>query len=66
MELDSILMMHYILANQQEICLVLKISAKIDIILKTMNEGDKESLYITSIIYEKNIVVEKLPTFIRP
>ena len=31
--------------------------------LETMNEGNKESLYITSIIYGKNIVVEKLPAF---
>ena len=28
-----------------------------------MNEGNKESLYITSIIYGKNIVAEKLPIF---
>ena len=28
-----------------------------------MNEGNKESLYITSIIYGKNIVAEKLPVF---
>ena len=28
-----------------------------------MNEGNKESLYITSIIYGKKIVVEKLSTF---
>ena len=34
MELNSILVMHHILANQQEICLVLKISVKMDIILK--------------------------------
>ena len=34
MELNSILVMHHILENQQEICLVLKISAKMDIILK--------------------------------
>ena len=34
MELDSILMVYYILANQKEIFLVLKIYAKIDIILK--------------------------------
>ena len=31
--------------------------------IETMNEGNKESLYITSIIYGKNIVVEKLMTF---
>ena len=31
--------------------------------IETMNEGNKESLYITSIIYGKNIVAEKLPTF---
>ena len=34
MELNSILVMHHILANQQEIFLVLKISVKMDIILK--------------------------------
>ena len=62
MELDSILIMHYLLANQQEICLVLKISAKMDNI-KTMNVGNKESLYITFIIYGEKIVAEKLPTF---
>ena len=28
-----------------------------------MNEGSKESLYITSIIYRKKIVGEKLSTF---
>ena len=28
-----------------------------------MNEGNKESLYITSIIYRKNIVAEKIPVF---
>ena len=28
-----------------------------------MNEGNKESLYITSIIYGTEITVEKLPTF---
>ena len=28
-----------------------------------MNEGNKENLYITSIIYGKKIVAEKLPTF---
>ena len=28
-----------------------------------MNEGNKESLYITSIIYGKNIVAEKLSAF---
>ena len=28
-----------------------------------MNVGNKESLYITSIIYGKKIVTEKLPTF---
>ena len=31
--------------------------------IETMNEGNKESLYITSIIYGKKIVAEKLPTF---
>ena len=31
--------------------------------IETMNEGNKESLYITIIIYGKKIVVEKLPTF---
>ena len=31
--------------------------------IKTMNEGNKESLYITSIIYGKNIVAEELPAF---
>ena len=31
--------------------------------IETMNEGNKESLYITSIIYGKNIVAEKLPAF---
>ena len=30
---------------------------------ETMNEGNKESLYITSIISRKNIVAEKLPAF---
>ena len=29
--------------------------------IKTMNEGNKESLYITFIIYGKKIVAEKLP-----
>ena len=28
-----------------------------------MNEGNRENLYITSIIYEKKIVAEKLPAF---
>ena len=28
-----------------------------------MNEGNKESLYITSIIYGKKIVAKKLPAF---
>ena len=28
-----------------------------------MNEGNKESLYITSVIYGKKIVAEKLPAF---
>ena len=31
--------------------------------IETMNEGNKESLYITSIIYEKKIVAEKLLAF---
>ena len=31
--------------------------------IETMNEDNKDSLYITSIIYEKNIVAEKLPPF---
>ena len=31
--------------------------------IETMNEGNKENLYITSIIYGKKIVVEKLSTF---
>ena len=31
--------------------------------IETMNEGNKESLYITSIFYGKKIVVEKLPAF---
>ena len=31
--------------------------------IETMNEGNKESLYITSIIYGKNISVEKLLAF---
>ena len=31
--------------------------------IETMNEGNKESLYITSIIYGKKIVAEKLQTF---
>ena len=31
--------------------------------IETMNEGIKESLYITSIIYGKKIIVEKLPAF---
>ena len=30
--------------------------------IKTMNKGNKESLYITSIIYGKKIVAKKLPT----
>ena len=28
-----------------------------------MNEGNNENLYITSIIYGKKIIAEKLPTF---
>ena len=31
--------------------------------IETMNEGNKESLYITFVIYGKKIVAEKLPTF---
>ena len=31
--------------------------------IETMNEGNKENLYITFIIYGKKIVAEKLPTF---
>ena len=31
--------------------------------IETMNEGNKECLYITSIIYGKKIVVKKLPAF---
>ena len=31
--------------------------------IETMNEGNKESLYITSIIYGKNIVTKKLSAF---
>ena len=31
--------------------------------IETMNEGNKESLYITSIIYGKKIVAKKLPGF---
>ena len=31
--------------------------------IETMNEGNKESLYITSIIYGKKIVAEKLSAF---
>ena len=31
--------------------------------IKTMNEGNKENLYITSIIYGKKIVAEKLLAF---
>ena len=31
--------------------------------IETMNEGNKECLYITSIIYGEKIVAEKLPTF---
>ena len=31
--------------------------------IKTINEGNKESLYITSIIYGKKIVAGKLLTF---
>ena len=31
--------------------------------IETMNEDNKESLYITSIIYGKKIVAEKVPTF---
>ena len=31
--------------------------------IETMNEGNKESLYITSIIYGKKIVAEKFLTF---
>ena len=31
--------------------------------IKTMNENNKENLYITSVIYGKKIVVEKLPAF---
>ena len=31
--------------------------------IETMNEGNKEMLYITSIIYGKKIVAEKLPAF---
>ena len=31
--------------------------------IETMNEGNKEILYITYIIYGKRIVAEKLPTF---
>ena len=57
MELDFILIMHYILANQQEICL------ENGYHIETMNEGNKECLYITSIISGEKIVAEKLPTF---
>ena len=32
-------------------------------LIETMNEGNKENLYITSIIYGKKIVAEKLPAF---
>ena len=64
MELDSILMMHYILENQQEICLVLMISTKNGYHIETMNEGNKKCLYITPIIYGKKIVSEKFPTFL--
>ena len=31
--------------------------------IETMNEGNKESLYITSITYGKKIIIEKFPAF---
>ena len=50
--------MLYILANPEEICSVLKISAEMDIIL---NEDNVEYLYIISIISGQKLIMEKLP-----
>ena len=53
----------YILANLKEICLVLKISAKIGYHIETMNENNVEYLYITSIISGQKLIMEKVLTF---
>ena len=63
MELDFILMMHYIISKSLRNLLSFKDICKNGYHIEIMNEGNKECLYITSIIYGKNIVAEKLPTF---
>ena len=55
-------MMHYILANLQGICLGSKICRN-GYHINTMNEGNTKCLYITSIVYEKKVIMEKLLTF---
>ena len=62
MKLDSILTLHYILANHQKICLVLRYLQN-GYHIETMNEGNKESFYITSIISRKKIVAQKFLAF---
>ena len=53
MELDFIKMMLYILANLEEICSVLKIRNEYHI--ETMNEGNLEYLYISSLYLTKSL-----------
>ena len=53
----------YILANLKEICLVLKISAKIGYHIETMNKDNVEYLYITSIISSQKLIMQKFPAF---
>ena len=55
--------MLYILANPEEIYSILKISAEMDIILKLWIENNVEYLYITSIIYDQKLIMEKLSAF---
>ena len=63
MKLDSILMMHYINSKSTRNLFSFKDIRKNGYHIETMNEGNKEYLYITSIIYGKKIVLEKLSAF---
>ena len=64
MKLGSISKMHYILANPHEICLALiKDIHRNGYHIETMNDGNIECLYITSIVSSKKLVVEKLSAF---
>ena len=53
-------MMHYILENPQGICLNIYRNRYY---IETMNEGNAKCLYITSFVYGKKLIMEKLSAF---